>query len=239
MKTKTIYKTAGILAGILLLAVLFSSSAAAYELTADIPDVPSYTAGDIISVPVVLHGANEFLTFEAEVENNVPGIEITISDEKPVKSGQYFVNSKPENTVQKIAMYTITGITADEITLFIINVKITDPSVTAIPLTITLSQLGTEQEELPITDLPKITAVSKSITDSLKISVTGNDPVEPEHLTDILPTYVPTQPADIPVSQPSAEKEPAGQKTTTPGFGLIAVLGLGAAFAVSRKGFRK
>lgn len=213
--------------------LLCAAPAAAAELAAGTPTANEETG--IITVPVILkNDLPDFVGFAANVANNIPGVIITIGEERPITDAGYMVNSREKNTEQQInALFYDSemankGISDAEITLFTLNIKITDTKITNIPLSITLRELlSASQGDIPLDTVKQIDLSGLRLTETITADVKS------EGKEDEIPVYIPPAPV-LPeqTAQPAQPQTPTAkpvnaETAASPGFGAAAgILGL-------------
>lgn len=187
MTRKTIMKTLGLLFITALLLSSVTGFVSAGAVTIDTSAVS--TADGITTIPIYLTGADEIISFAASVSNTIPGVMVTISETMQPETGMSAVNSKSENSIQRVAWISSTGVTADKMPMFAVEVRVTDSSVTSVPLQITLTEIASKAEGmLPTSNYPVIQS-SFSISDTISgyVSGTGSSTITPTVPTPTTP----------------------------------------------------
>lgn len=173
-----------ILVGLFLVVALVCGCASAVELTVGTP-IASEGADNIFKVPVILKNDVDFAAFTASVKTNVPGVSITLDSERPLED--WNLVSKDTGDAINVVAYSLGSTTEAEVHLFTLDVKITDPKVTNVPLDLTLYTVGLADNSILPVDQIKTTNL-----DNFKLSDTVSATVTTDVEEYIKPTPVPT-----------------------------------------------
>ena len=245
------YHLAG--AAVLLLLCLLFVFPAVVTAGAVVVDTDSLSTADgVTTIPVYLTDAEDILSFAVEVANTQPGVVISISETMQSESGMTVVNTNPANTAQRVAWISTAGVTADKMLMFAIEVTVTDPTVTSVPLEVTLTEIASDEKGmLPVSNYP-VSSSTVQISGTGSESSSGGDKVTPTQqptpsvpenpvptLTDTPdegqePENVPTTPSDsLPLSG-ELETPTSAETPQSPGMSAVLVL-LSLGFAVVLK----
>lgn len=136
--------------GFLVLFLLFTAAvlltggvSAEKSIVVDVP-ISAVKAGDVVTIPVVMYGAENIAGFKMYVYNDVEGTMITVSDDEPLEdvvSGMYTVNSDAENSRQVVVWATggTSGLSGD-CTLFFVDVLTSKDSPEIIPVRVSVAE---------------------------------------------------------------------------------------------------
>lgn len=234
-----------LLAVSLLLLSVAVGGAAASSVTADTALLITSSDG-LVTVPIYLTGAEEIISFAAEVSNSVDGAILTINETMLPEGGMHAVNSQTDTDVQKIAWISASGVTADKMLLFAVDIRITDPTVSFVPVQFTVTELGSNsagslpQEYYAVTpvsefrisdtvtgsvsflkDSPQITyPIESPAAPSTQLPAVSETPVQTPSATTVLDeTTVPSTDTVLPIVPPSAPMSTA----TSPLSGITAL----------------
>lgn len=227
---------------ILLLCSFAAGGAAAGEITVTAPSSP-IAAGETITLPVVMTGAEDIAGITFEVANNVPGVTITVSKSNSLPVGSYLINSNPENSVQKAVWFSASGITGDSVELFLLDVVVSSSAAASVPIVITpvtivnsnsgflTDQYPVVSAEIQLTDTTvgdvmegtvesqsSQTAISTQTTErkdsTAKLTLAASEPQKTEILTPAEETAEPTQSTPQSTSEIPGTPEAEPVKTT-------------------------
>lgn len=237
-------------AGVLLLCLVCAFPAAASAGAVVVDTASLSTEGGVTTIPVYLTGAEDILSFAAEVSNTQPGVTVTISETLQSERGMTIANSNPENPSQRVAWISTAGVTADKMLMFAIEITVTDPTVTSVPLEISLTEIASDEKGmLPVSNY-QVSSASFMLSDTVSGTVSGGDgsvptpttpvpetptvnPTVPENPSPVLPEApdVLETPEDVPetpsesIPLPDEIETPASPATPqSPGFASIPVL---------------
>ena len=114
------------------------------------------TVGQTTTIPIVMYGAENITSFEIEVPNTVSGVTMTLNRSKPLDSlcsgstyeNQYYPNYYNNRQASLVYWYdsTGTGVTADELHLFSIDVSVTEGAGSPIPVLINVKAIGNYED---------------------------------------------------------------------------------------------
>ena len=136
--------------GFLVLFLLFTAAvlltggvSAEKSIVVDVP-ISAVKAGDVVTIPVVMYGAENIAGFKMYVYNDVEGTTITVNDNQPladVVSGMYTVNSDAGYDRQVVVWATssTSGLSGD-CTLFSVDVLTSKDSPETIPVRVSVAE---------------------------------------------------------------------------------------------------
>lgn len=245
---------------ILLLCGFAAGGAAAGEITVTAPSSPA-AAGETITLPVIMTGAEDIAGVTFEIANNVPGVTITVSKSNSLPVGSYLINSNPENSVQKAVWFSASGITGDSVELFSLDVVISSSAAASVPIVITpvtivnsnsgflTDQYPVASAEIQLTDTAvgnvavgtvesQSSQTAEKKDSAAKPTTAASEPQKTEILTPTEETPVPTQstPQSTSLIPESPQAQPVKTTSAASPLGLLPFIGLAAAaFFIGRK----
>lgn len=208
-------------AAVLIAACMFIGFASAAELTVEAP-YGSYKAGDVISIPVIFNNDIDFAGFYATVNNNMPGVSVSIRKDPSINWAMFESRENPSQ--HKVIGFVVSPIYDEKVPLFIVDLVVNDENVKSIPLKIVLEEIiSNSQGDISLDTIKKVDLSGIKLSDDLTMSFESDT-------GDFLKTPEPTA-----VQTTSSTQAGSGK---SPGFAAgIIIGGLAAAYGLlnSRK----